>query len=93
MTAATPHHNDQEKLRMKTRIALAGLVIALLPIASLAAPAKSKAAPRVAKTAVMYECSKCHMKYTAAQAKKDGYKYPMDGGKLMPIKAAAKIGP
>lgn len=75
---------------MKTHIALAGLVIALLPITALAAPAKVKTAPRAAKTAVMYECSKCHMKYTASQAKKDHYKDPMDGGKLVPVNAAAK---
>ena len=68
---------------MKTRLALAGLMIALLPAAAQAAPAKSK-------SATMYECSKCHMKVSAAVAKKDGYKDPMDGGKLVPVKAAAK---
>ncbi len=78
---------------MKTRIAinqsiaLAGLIIALLPTAALAAPGKSHSA----KTApTMYECQTCHMKYTAAQAKNDHYKDPMDGGKLVPVKAAAK---
>ncbi len=72
---------------MKTRIALAGLVIALLPTMAQAAPAK---AHPVKKATAMYECSKCHMKVSAAIAKKDGYKDPMDGGKLIPVKAAAK---
>ncbi len=77
---------------MKTRIALAGLVIALLPIAAFAARVKSPHKVPVKKTAAatMYECQKCHMKYTAAQAKKDRFKDPMDGGKLVPVKAAAK---
>ncbi len=80
-------------IRMNTRIALAGLVIALLPSASLAAPAKAhpvKPAPKAAKTEAMYECSKCHMKVSAAVAKKDHYKDPMDGGTLIPIKTAKK---
>lgn len=78
---------------MKTRIALAGLFIALLPTTSLAAPAKAhpvKAAPKATKTAAMYECSKCHMKVSAVVAKKDHFKDPMDGGTLTPIKAAKK---
>ena len=74
---------------MRTRIALAGLFIALLPTASLAAPAKAHAIkPKAAKTAAMYECSTCHMKVSAAVAKKDHYKDPMDGGNLVPVKAA-----
>jgi len=74
---------------MKTRITLAGLVIALLPITAFAAPAKSSHKAPV-KTAAMYECQKCHMKVSAAVAKKDHYTDPMDGGKLVPVKAAAK---
>lgn len=38
--------------------------------------------------AATYECVKCHMKYSAALAHKDHYKDPMDGGKLVPVKAA-----
>ncbi len=77
---------------MKTRIMLAGLVIALLPITAFAAPAKSphKAPVKKAAAATMYECQKCHMKVSAAVAKKDHYTDPMDGGKLVPVKAAAK---
>lgn len=68
---------------MKTATALAALVIALVPMSVSAKPAK-KAAPTT------YECSKCHMTYTAAQAKKDHYKDPMDGGKLVPVAASKK---
>ena len=78
---------------MKTRIALAGLFIVLLPITSLAASAKAhtaKVASRAAKTSLMYECQKCHMRVSAAVAKKDHDKDPMDGGKLVPVKAAAR---
>lgn len=73
---------------MKSQIALAGLVLALLPMMALAAPAKMKPVPKAAKAAAMYECTKCHMKVTAAVAKKDGYKDSMDGGTLVPIKIA-----
>ena len=37
----------------------------------------------------MYECQKCHMKVSAAVAKKDHYKDPMDGGKLVPVKPSS----
>ena len=78
---------------MKSQIALAGLALALLPMTALAAPAnikpaKMKPAPRTVKAAAMYECAKCHMKVTAAVAKKDNYKDPMDGGTLVPVKTA-----
>jgi hypothetical protein len=75
---------------MKSQIALAALALALLPMTALAAPAKIKPAPKTAKSAAMYECSKCHMKVTAAVAKKDGYKDPMDGGALVPVKTAKR---
>lgn len=79
---------------INSRLALAGLAIALLPTAVCAAPMKAmhKAPAHKAAAAAMYECQKCHMKYTAAQAKKDHYKDPMDGGKLVPVKAATKPG-
>lgn len=83
---------------MKTRIALVGLFIALLPAASVAAPAKShsvnphsvKAMPKATKATVMYECSKCHMRVSAAVAKKDHFKDSMDGGTFVPVKTAKK---
>ncbi len=70
---------------MKTATALAALIIALVPM-SVSAAAKSK----MKTTPSTYECAKCHMKFTAAQAKKDHFKDPMDGGKLVPVKAASK---
>ena len=72
---------------MKTRIALAGLALALLPMAVTAAPVKMA---HKKTAAPMYECAKCHMKVSAAVAKKDHYKDPMDGGTLVPVKAAHK---
>lgn len=81
--------------RAGTRIALAGLVTALLPTTLLAAPAKPHFTLPARKSgkatfAAMYECSKCHMKVSAAVAKKDHFKDPMDGGTLTPVKAAKK---
>ncbi len=75
---------------MKSQIALAGLVLALIPMTALAAPAKMKPAPKTVKAAAMYECTKCHMKVTAAVAKKDGYKDSMDGGTLVPVKSVKR---
>jgi hypothetical protein len=77
---------------MKATLALAGLVLCLLPSAVLAAPTH-QAAPTQKAAATTYQCSKCHMIYTAAQAKQDHYKDPMDGGTLVPVapkKAAPK---
>jgi len=34
----------------------------------------------------VYECVICHIRYTAAQAKKFRYKDPMEGGKLVPLR-------
>ncbi len=38
-----------------------------------------------AAAAQVYECTTCHMRYSAADAKKNSYKDPMDGGKLVPV--------
>ncbi len=72
---------------MKNLVLATGLALSLLPLAATASPAHH-AAKASAKTATMYQCQKCHMKVSAATAKKDGYKDPMDGGKLMPMPAA-----
>ena len=56
------------------------LALCLLPGALIASSAKRVAAPTV------YVCSKCHMNFSAALAKKDHYKDPMDGGTLVPVK-------
>jgi len=38
---------------------------------------------------VVYECTKCHMHYTADKAARLNYRDPMDGGKLVPIAKTA----
>ena len=73
---------------MKKSFLAAGLALSLLPLTATAAPVHH-AMKAPAKTATtMYQCQKCHMKVSAATAKKDGYKDPMDGGKLLPMAAA-----
>lgn len=72
----------------------------LLPLTATAAPAKTvlaktaavkkTAAAKTTAAATMYECTTCHMKVSAATAKKDHYKDPMDGGTLVPVKPAKK---
>lgn len=70
---------------MKAPLALAGLVLGLLPSAIFAAPAHKTPSAKKAVAATTYQCSKCHMTYTTAQAKKNHYKDPMDGGTLVPV--------
>ena len=72
---------------MKNFSFAAGIALSLLPLAVSAAPTHH-AMKAPAKAAAMYQCQKCHMKVTAAAAKKDHYKDPMDGGKLVPVTAA-----
>ncbi|MCW3058319.1 MAG: hypothetical protein JWQ02_140 [Capsulimonas sp.] len=74
---------------MKTAIALAVLAISLTPLSANAAK------PMAHATAMptTYVCSKCHMKYDAATAKKDHFKDPMDGGKLVPVVVSKKAVP
>ncbi|MGI4789307.1 MAG: hypothetical protein ACRYFS_10720 [Janthinobacterium lividum] len=74
---------------MKKSLILGSLALSLVPMFAVAAPAKTVHHAAVKKTAAtMYECQKCHMQVSAATAKKDGYKDPMDGGKLLPVKMA-----
>lgn len=75
---------------MKNTIALAGIALCLLPIASMAAKPAAPKGHAAKVTATAFQCQTCHMKFTAAQAKKDHYKDPMDGGTLLPVKPAAK---
>lgn len=42
-----------------------------------------------AAAAQVYECTVCHMHFSAADAKKNHFRDPMDGGTLVPVKAAA----
>lgn len=71
---------------MTSALAAAACFAAILPASAFAAPkaVKKTAAPTI------YECVKCHMKVSAAVAKKDHYKDPMDGGALKPVKSALK---
>ena len=76
---------------IKKCLLLGSVALSLLPMIAAAAPAKKMHPAAAQKTvAVLYECQKCHMQVSAATAKKDGYKDPMDGGKLVPVKAAKK---
>ena len=75
---------------MKNLILATGLALSLFPLAASAAPphhGMMKSHTKMAAT--MYQCQKCHMKVSAAMAKKDHYKDPMDGGKLVPVPAKA----
>jgi len=79
---------------MKNLILTTGLALSLLPLAAGAAPTHHPMKPPAKTAATTYQCQKCHMKVSAAAAKKDGYKDPMDGGKLVPVPAApAKAAP
>ena len=77
---------------MKTHPALLLTLAAALTVPLMAqAQSKSKVHAAHAKIAVaaMYECSICHHKVNAAQAKKLHYVCPDDHGKLIPIKTAS----
>ncbi len=75
---------------MKNFILATGVALSLLPLAAQAAPVHHAAKTPAKMAAATYQCQKCHMKVSAAVAKKDGYKDPMDGGKLVPMMAAKK---
>lgn len=72
---------------MKNLFLAAGLGLSLFPLVASAAPTHHASKAPVKTSAAMYQCQKCHMKVSAATAKKDGYKDPMDGGKLVPMAA------
>lgn len=79
---------------MKNLILATGLALSLLPLAANAAPTHHAMKVPAKMAATMYQCQKCHMKVSAAMAKKDHYKDPMDGGKLVPVTAPpAKAAP
>jgi len=61
------------------------LALALLQSATFAAPTQTKGSP-----SSVYVCNKCHMKFSAANAKKDHFKDPMDGGTLVAAKASSQ---
>lgn len=76
---------------------LASVVAAVVSLAAVAPAALAgppvKTPKKSAPAATQYECQKCHMRYSAAVAKKDKFIDPMDGGKLTPVKATAKKAP
>ncbi len=71
---------------MKNLILATGLALSLLPLAANAAPTHHMMKSHTKMAATTYQCQKCHMKVSAVTAKKDHYKDPMDGGKLIPMK-------
>ncbi len=73
---------------MKNFSLVTGLALSILPMAVNAAPVRHAMKAPAKTAATMYQCQKCRMKVSAATAKKDGYKDPMDGGKLLPMAAA-----
>ncbi len=73
---------------MKKAIAILALTALLVP--GMAFAGTKKAAPKKTAAAAWYVCAKCHMKYSAAEAKKDHYIDPMDGGKLVAVKSSPK---
>lgn len=75
---------------MKPIIALAVVTATVIPAAFAAPQHKGQTLKHKAQAAATaYACQKCHMRFTAAQAKKDHYKDPMDGGTLLPMRATA----
>ena len=89
-------------MKTTTAIAIAAAALAMIPAAVNAATPKMAAAPKMAShkmghkkmaMATKYECAKCHMQYSAKDAKAAKYKCEMDGGKLMPMKTASKMKP
>lgn len=73
---------------MRTSTTLAGIVLALLPLTAMAAPA-APPAHKLAPAPVSYKAA-CGMTYSAADAKKDHYICPMDHSKLVAVKPAHK---
>ena len=83
-------------MKLTTRILLALVAAALalpllVPQYSQAQPISAGHAPHAkASSAPMYACTICHHQVTAAEAKKLHYTCPVDHGKLLPVKPAAK---
>lgn len=67
----------------------AALAAALLVSAASAAPMKSTTAKTGSKMVTIYQADKCHMYYSAAQAKKFKYACPDSKGKMKMVKVSA----
>ena len=72
-------------MTLKSALALAIVSLCLLSEAALLA-APPKTAPAKKSAPAFYQCTKCHMKVSAAAAKKSHYKDSMDGGTFVPVK-------
>ncbi len=71
--------------------ALAALLAAgLLPTVSQAAPTRAKPA-KAAKMVTVYQADKCHMDFTAAQAKKYNYACPDSKGKMKKVMVSPAV--
>ncbi len=68
-------------------LAAALLAAGLLPAASQAAPTK----PKPAKMVSVFQADKCHMLFTAGQAKKYAYACPDSNGKMKVVKVSAAV--
>lgn len=70
---------------------VAALTAALLVSGVSAAPPKAAAAKTGGKTVAIYQADKCHMYYSAAQAKKYKYACPDSKGKMKMVKVPAAV--
>jgi hypothetical protein len=66
---------------VKTIMTIAAIAATLLPAATV----EARPAHRAKAWPTTYVCSKCHMSYTASQARRDHFMDPMDGGRLVPV--------
>jgi hypothetical protein len=67
-------------MKTKDLLVSAAVTLSLIPMISMSTNASTT-------KPVQYQCTKCHMKVTAAIASADHYRDPMDGGKLVPVPA------
>ncbi len=83
--------------RSLTALAAAALAAGILATSAQAAPAKTMhgkmAAGKMAagKMVSLYQADKCHMYFTAAQAKKYNYACPDSKGKMKMVKVSAAV--
>ena len=71
-------------------LAAALLAAGLLTAAAHAAPTKAKPA-KMTKMVSVYQADRCHMYFTAAQAKKFAYACPDSKGKMKQVKVSAAV--
>ncbi len=93
-----PGHRLLPGASVTVRIARSGAIQGLLvPASSVVSQGGASyvwtaAGGGAAGAAQVYECRTCHMHYSAGQAKKNGYRDPMDGGRLVPVPGSAPSG-